>query len=247
MIVSHEHRFVFLKTRKTAGTSVELALSNLAGDDAIVTPLEPLEARHDPRNYEALPPPARPGDPSPAETTRRDELIRRAELIRQARTDPQCVRYIPYFSHMPAWLARAKLGDEIWDGYFKFCFERNPWDKVASVYWWRHRNSEDPPPFEEWLPGVVKSLSDWPLYSIDGELAVDAVGRYEDLPTDLAAFLERVGAPAGDLRLPRAKSGFRRQDDLYSPATVEEVRQVFSREIEMLGYEGCPASLLARA
>ena len=31
MIVSHEHKFIFLKTKKTAGTSIELALSELCG------------------------------------------------------------------------------------------------------------------------------------------------------------------------------------------------------------------------
>jgi hypothetical protein len=39
MIVSHAHRFVFLKTRKTAGTSVEIALSRHCGPDDIITPL----------------------------------------------------------------------------------------------------------------------------------------------------------------------------------------------------------------
>ena len=30
MIISHEHKFIFLKTKKTAGTSFELALSSSA-------------------------------------------------------------------------------------------------------------------------------------------------------------------------------------------------------------------------
>jgi hypothetical protein len=38
MIVSHRHRFVFVTTRKTAGSSIEAALSPLAGPDAVVTP-----------------------------------------------------------------------------------------------------------------------------------------------------------------------------------------------------------------
>ncbi len=41
MIVSHKHQFVFLKTRKSAGTSAEIALSKHCGPDDIITPLSP--------------------------------------------------------------------------------------------------------------------------------------------------------------------------------------------------------------
>ena len=41
MIISHEHKFIFLKTRKTAGTSIELALSQLCGPNDIITPISP--------------------------------------------------------------------------------------------------------------------------------------------------------------------------------------------------------------
>ena len=37
VIVSHEHEFVFLKTRKTAGTSIEVALARMIEPGAIVT------------------------------------------------------------------------------------------------------------------------------------------------------------------------------------------------------------------
>ena len=39
MILSHEHKFIFLGTKKTAGTSIELALSELCGPDDVITPL----------------------------------------------------------------------------------------------------------------------------------------------------------------------------------------------------------------
>ena len=44
MILSHKHRFISLKTQKTGGTSVELALRELCGTEDIVAPL-PLEDR----------------------------------------------------------------------------------------------------------------------------------------------------------------------------------------------------------
>jgi hypothetical protein len=43
MIVSHEHKFIFLKTKKTAGTSIELALSALCGPDDVITPLTTID------------------------------------------------------------------------------------------------------------------------------------------------------------------------------------------------------------
>jgi hypothetical protein len=39
MIISHKHKFIFIKPQKTAGTSVELMLSRICGDKDVITPL----------------------------------------------------------------------------------------------------------------------------------------------------------------------------------------------------------------
>src|SRR5262245_1397709 len=57
MIVSHRHRFIFLKSKKTAGTSVELALSAVCDAGDIITPLaqpedEPLRRGLSPQNWQ---------------------------------------------------------------------------------------------------------------------------------------------------------------------------------------------------
>ena len=41
MIVSHRYRFIFLKTNKTAGASIEIALSRFCDSEDIITPLLP--------------------------------------------------------------------------------------------------------------------------------------------------------------------------------------------------------------
>ena len=43
MIVSHKNRFIFLKTRKTAGSSIEIALSKHCGPEDIITKIAPSE------------------------------------------------------------------------------------------------------------------------------------------------------------------------------------------------------------
>jgi hypothetical protein len=55
MIVLPEHGLIFVKTWKTAGTSIEVFLERVAGDDAVVTPISPEVNGHRPRNYEGTP------------------------------------------------------------------------------------------------------------------------------------------------------------------------------------------------
>jgi hypothetical protein len=51
-IVSFEHNFIFVKTQKAAGTSIEIELSKCVEEDAIVTPIWPPVAGHRPRNFQ---------------------------------------------------------------------------------------------------------------------------------------------------------------------------------------------------
>ncbi len=67
VIVSHEHGFIFMKTRKTAGTSVEIALSRICGPDDVITPDHPGRRAAAPRPRwpvaAELPDPAEPRPP----------------------------------------------------------------------------------------------------------------------------------------------------------------------------------------
>ena len=46
MIVLHKQELIFLKTRKVAGTSFEIALSSFADETSIVTPISPEHEEH---------------------------------------------------------------------------------------------------------------------------------------------------------------------------------------------------------
>ena len=94
---------------------------------------------------------------------------------------------------MPASVVRERVGADCWSQLYRFCFERNPWDKAVSMYFWRTRRNDKPPPFETWATKPGSLVSERDLYTIDGELAVDFVGRYETLADDLGAVLDRVG------------------------------------------------------
>ena len=229
MILSHRHRFIFIKTTKTASTSVEIALSRLCGPEDIITPLAPRD--------EALRQQWRGRSPQhhlkPLRAYRfRDwwRLVRRGQ------------RANLFYNHIPARKIRDLVGPEIWDGYYKFCFERNPWDRVISYYYWRRQRR-----------GLTLSLQDfirsdqllrvketgWGLYTIDGQVAVDRLCRYETLAEDLTQVLAGLGLEA-PLSLPRAKADLRDDRRPYQtvlgPAERDRIAEVFADEIELLGY-----------
>ncbi len=212
MIVSHEHRFIFMKTLKTAGTSVEIELSRVCGPDDIVTPLpaddELLRAERGGRpgqNYESPPLPAR------------------------------------VHEHIRASKVRPILGPEVWDSYFKFAIERNPWDAVVSLYYWMRRNDKVDT-FERFLtmPNLEQlATRNYQAYHLKGAIAVDRVLRYETLADEFAEVWRQLALP-GEPQLPRAKAGARPVGsdfhDLYDADSAELVRRAFVRQIEELGY-----------
>lgn len=50
-IISFSHDFIFIKTRKTAGTSLEVHFARDCADRDIITPIYPENPMHRPRNY----------------------------------------------------------------------------------------------------------------------------------------------------------------------------------------------------
>ena len=109
VIASHQHRFIFLKTRKTAGTSVEIALSKVCGPDDIITEISPED--------EAL---RREAGGRPPQNFQSPPLPRKA------------------YNHMGAKAVRELVGEQTFDDYFTFAIERNPWDAVVSLYFGKY-------------------------------------------------------------------------------------------------------------
>jgi len=78
------------------------------------------------------------------------------------------------------------------------------------------------------------------LYTIEGQIAVDKVCRFESILDDLEAIRKQVGI-SGELDLPRAKSRFRTDKRCYREIFDEEGRgeiaELFHEEINLFGYE----------
>jgi hypothetical protein len=228
MIVSHEHRFIFLKTKKTAGSSIEYALADFCGDRDIITPASPDEE------------PERPG--RRAQNYWLPWSQRSLIGVLRAPFSKSPERHIGFYNHMPAAKARRLLGERVWSSYFKFAFERNPWDRQVSLYYWRYPDPAKRPRFADFIrdPRWLKTTRNFEIYAIGGAIAVDFIGRYDRLDADLRAALAKVGI-SDEPRLPRLKSatrpGGRNYRSYYDETTRAAVAELYAREIEALGFE----------
>jgi Sulfotransferase family len=225
MIVSHKHKFIFLKTKKTAGTSIELALSRICGDDDILSPLaqreELLRTERGAQNWRLH---GWWGSPRP---------LWKRRWFRFTAQD------YGFYNHMLAAEVRALIDEKVWRSYFKFAFDRNPWDRQVSFYHQRFRRRPTPPPFDAFLRYDRHArLNNYDTYSLDGEVCIDFVGRYENLKQDFNHMLRQVGV-RDELELPHVKSFTPVRvpyQSYYTDATRDIVGDWYSREIALLNY-----------
>jgi len=222
MVISHEHRFIFIKTKKTAGTSLEVLFSALCGPGDVLTPIIPPVDAHRPRNWEGF------WNPLPELADRHwrgARTVLRRVLARER-----------FYNHMSARLVRARVPRRVWSGYYKFCVERNPWDKTISHYFMRRHRAGGDLTLEQYFAAGDFCLNH-PLYTdARGGLMVDEVIHFESLAEGLRGVLGRVGVPF-DGTLPRVKTEHRPEAAPRLSAEQKEiVRRAFAREIELHGY-----------
>jgi hypothetical protein len=227
VILSHRHRFIFIKTRKTAGTSVEISLSRYCGATDVLTPIVPEDEaiRADlgcaPRNFE------RPAAPY---------RWRRAELgqLRHGRWPHRMI----YWNHITAAEIKSRSPVE-WESYLKFSIVRNPWDSFVSGYFWVQEATGQKMTVDEALKRF-DIAQNWNSYTINDDIAMDFMCRYESLRVDLGAVTEKIGVPF-DGWLPYAKANTGRNGasirEVLESRHIKIISERCAKEIDTFGYE----------
>lgn len=217
MLVSHKHKLIFLKTRKTAGTSVEMLLEAATG----LGPNPPVE--------------------------RRVSEVTEAGLIgfRRIGGENAAKGEKKWPPHTNARRLRRHLGDEIWNAYLKVACVRNPFDRTISQYHWRKRNASPTDAsvnldnFTDFVRG--KWDDDKSVVMIDGEFVPDFLVRYEHMKEDLSRLAELTGLPLDVSTLPETKILSKNRlgeiADYYSEETADIVRTKMSWAFKAGGYD----------
>ena len=200
MIISHKYKFIFIKTAKTAGTSIEVFLSSLCGPTDIVTPIFPTIEGHEARNETG------------------------------------------FFNHIPAHAIREKIDPDCWKNYYKFCVERNPWDKTLSFYHMQNFRRGGTLTFECFLAEKSFPINHTKYTEPNDSTAiiVDEILNYETLIDDLESVFKKLWVPFNGSLGVNAKSEYRTDRrhyrECYTAKHAEMIREVFQPEIELHGY-----------
>ena len=228
MIVSHRHKLIFIKTLKTAGTSIEMAIARHCGPNDIVTPIFPAVDGHQAQNWQGWFAPWK-------------EIHSRADLRKNLNEFWQRKRM---YNHIPARFARARMPRDIWNNYLKVAVDRNPWDKTLSHFhmfrnadWHRHYNPDLT--LDSYLAKGVY-CHNAPFYcDVSGKIIVDRILRYDRLAEDLPTLFEDVGIPFEGL--PHAKSGIRKDHrsyhDVFDKQQAKNIEKAFELEISLHDWE----------
>jgi len=226
MLVSLNHKFIYIHVWKAAGTSVRKALAPYSEVNLLDSKfIQSLRWRnyYFAELFNRL-----------ATRTRFSTLIKKS--LRLGVTDYHC----------NAEEAKYLLPTEIWNGCFKFSFVRNPWAREVSNYHFILGNSNNPHHdfvkdmgsfdayLHEYLP-IRKSLQYDYLSNSEGKILVDYIGKIESVDKDFRHVVELLGIENNMHKINTSKHEDYRQ--YYSDKTAELVSEIFQKDIEAFGYD----------
>jgi hypothetical protein len=220
MLISHLHRFIYMKTLKTGGTSVEIYFERYCTD-----PAKEFQALHE----------------RDSETSKWGVIGARGDRFVPGRT---------WYNHMPAGRVRALIGPELWNSYYKFCVVRNPYDKIVSHFWHGlppekrlHLASADfdevRRQFQQWLTTADHPM-DRTTFTISGLPVMNRYVRYEDLHAGLEDVCKNLGLPWEPSLLGRFKSDKRLRNEPYAKyydrSSADLVGSLYQWEMQYFHY-----------
>ena len=122
MIVSHKHKLIFVKTHKTATQTFLKFIKPHLGPDDVMAGDPPFEGKD---------------DENKADT--------QVNVDKPFATGKCALDYKEkYGNHLPWFMIKEIVGDDIWNNYTKFTIEREPQDRILSLFYFLNPNVVKP-------------------------------------------------------------------------------------------------------
>lgn len=162
--------------------------------------------------------------------------------------------------HFKLWQYQMILTGEEYKSFFKFCFVRNPWDRVFSAYRFIRQGGFSRirgEMFEEFIKPYI-SFEDFVLNGLSNaiknscllfepqyrfvcdsneNIAVDYVGHVENLDHDLQRICQILKIDSVELgHFNRADGGVRKFENHYTREMIDKIRDLYQKDIRIFSY-----------
>lgn len=165
--------------------------------------------------------------------------------------------------HEKASQLKLKFGENTFNQYFKFCFARNPWDKILSEFKfmkkrlgehksgtlkinnnpnWPELGLLDKMDFKTFIIGgfgkkwILPPSNLYWIIDSAGQIVVDFVGKFETLQKDFNFVCEKIGTPKQQLPH-KNKTKHKHYTEHYDDETRQIVTEIYAEDIERFGYK----------
>ena len=142
--------------------------------------------------------------------------------------------------HLSATTIKKRVGEDVWNNYFKFSFVRNPFDKIVSQYHYnRGKFGFKDYSFKEYVRSWSKGakISTYPQYILHYiNEPLDFIGRFENLQEDFNIICDKIGIPRQQLPH-KNKTKHKHYTEYYDEETKQIVAEKYAKDIERFGYK----------
>ena len=143
--------------------------------------------------------------------------------------------------HNTALYIKQRIPKKIWDSYYKFCFERHPYDRYISAYYFDKLKFPNMT-IDEFVDQCYKRKAHHEIYCINNEIAVDKVYKYEDLDAALIDISAKCGLPPlTHFSAFKAKAQHRKDRrpyyDVLDQRLIDRINEKERRTFELMDYD----------
>lgn len=208
MILCHKYKFIFLKTKKTASTSIELLLSKICGKNDIITPVSELTWLGNLRRFEKVTEEdlreiikAKPPQNYKGSIFFEIEFfliqffrfyVNKFFSILKSGTKNKVFkkkRRYKYDQHMEISELKKYISDNVYDEYYKFAVVRDPYDQAISDFYDQISRPEHIKykNFDDYLDKRVNYFfyKNKRKFTINNKNELNGIIKYESLQNDL--------------------------------------------------------------